>query len=320
MKNFLNQISIILSHPTHPGNIGACARAMKNMGLANLCLVNPKDYPNDLAIRMSKGGKDVLENAKVVSSLDEAISDCNFVLGTSSRDNSVSWPMIELKEAIEKICLELKNPLSKIAILFGRESSGLSKEEIHKCNYQVVIPTSKEYQSLNLSQAVQIVCYELFQMMKVFDSINLYSNNYIHNNLYINNENDIYYEEQIKLKSKHANFKRYINKKNDSNYQSSINNSCDNNISFNNNGNINNKKYLNNHENNYGNITIDYASSSSLEKLYKELEQICIDIGYLDVNNPKNLMVHFRRIFNKAKLEQSELKILMGFIKSLKYD
>ena len=162
----LNNIRIVLSHPTHPGNIGSCARAMKNMGLSCLYLINPKSYPSNEATVLAKSAADVLDNAVVCKSLDEAIKDCSLVFGTSGRGNKVAWPTLNLKPAVDTIkSTLLENPSAKVAILFGTESSGLSNQEIHNCNYQVVIPTSKDYSSINLSQAVQIVSYELMSML-----------------------------------------------------------------------------------------------------------------------------------------------------------
>lgn len=156
---FLRDIKIVLVGTTHPGNIGASARAMKNMGIYNLALVKPKDFPNDQAIYRSKAAKDIVQNATIYESVEEAVTGCELVLGTSARDRTVPWPILEPKEAAEEISRNLGN--EKIAIIFGREDRGLTNEELGLCNLHINIPSDPEYSSLNLSQAVQIITYEI---------------------------------------------------------------------------------------------------------------------------------------------------------------
>ena len=155
----LNSVKIVLVGTTHPGNIGAAARAMKNMGFRNLSLVKPKEFPSDVATYRSKAAKDILENALIFNNLQEAVVDCELVIGTSARDRKVPWPILSPKESAEEISKSLK--IHKIAIVFGREDRGLTNEELGLCNYHVHIPTDPEYSSLNLSQAVQILVYEI---------------------------------------------------------------------------------------------------------------------------------------------------------------
>lgn len=155
----LNSIKIVLVGTTHPGNIGAAARAMKNMGFRNLSLVKPKEFPSDVATYRSKAAKDILENALIFNNLQEAVVDCELVIGTSARDRKVPWPILSPKESAEEVSKSLK--IHKIAIVFGREDRGLTNEELGLCNYHVHIPTDPEYSSLNLSQAVQILVYEI---------------------------------------------------------------------------------------------------------------------------------------------------------------
>ena len=155
----LNSIKIVLVGTTHPGNIGAAARAMKNMGFRNLSLVKPKEFPSDVATYRSKAAKDILENALIFNNLEEAVVDCELVIGTSARDRKVPWPILSPKESAEEVSKSLK--IHKIAIVFGREDRGLTNEELGLCNYHVHIPTDPEYSSLNLSQAVQILVYEI---------------------------------------------------------------------------------------------------------------------------------------------------------------
>ena len=155
----LNSVKIVLVGTTHPGNIGAAARAMKNMGFRNLSLVKPKEFPSDVATYRSKAAKDILENALIFNNLQEAVVDCELVIGTSARDRKVPWPILSPKESAEEVSKSLKK--HKIAIVFGREDRGLTNEELGLCNYHVHIPTDPEYSSLNLSQAVQILVYEI---------------------------------------------------------------------------------------------------------------------------------------------------------------
>ncbi|MBN2689774.1 MAG: RNA methyltransferase [Gammaproteobacteria bacterium] len=152
-------IRIILVEPTHPGNIGATARAMKNMDLSELHLVNPKLFPHVEATARAAGADKILKNAHLHNELDEAIADCSLIIGTSARLRSLSLPLLTARESAEKI--HTKHQQDKIAIIFGRESSGLNNEELYKCNYHIHIPTAEEFSSLNLAQAVQIVVYEL---------------------------------------------------------------------------------------------------------------------------------------------------------------
>ncbi len=157
--NLLNSVKVVLVGTTHPGNIGATARAMKNMGILDLALVEPKEFPSDVATFRSKAAKDILEKASVHTSLEEAISECELVVGTSARGRTVPWPVLNPREAAEEMHKSSLN--GKVAIVFGREDRGLTNEELGLCNFHVHIPSDPEYSSLNLSQAVQILAYEI---------------------------------------------------------------------------------------------------------------------------------------------------------------
>ena len=157
--NLLNSVKVVLVGTTHPGNIGATARAMKNMGILDLALVEPKEFPSDVATFRSKAAKDILEKASVHTSLEEAISECELVVGTSARGRTVPWPVLSPREAAEEMHKSSLN--GKVAIVFGREDRGLTNEELGLCNFHVHIPSDPEYSSLNLSQAVQILAYEI---------------------------------------------------------------------------------------------------------------------------------------------------------------
>ncbi|REF27552.1 tRNA (cytidine32/uridine32-2'-O)-methyltransferase [Xenorhabdus cabanillasii] len=155
----LENIRIILVETSHTGNMGSTARAMKTMGLTNLYLVNPLVQPDSHAIALSAGASDVIGNATIVDSLDEALTGCELVIGTSARSRTLSWPMVEPRECGEHCVKTAKN--SPVAIVFGRERVGLTNEELQKCNYHLYIPTNPEYGSLNLAMAVQLVSYEI---------------------------------------------------------------------------------------------------------------------------------------------------------------
>lgn len=155
----LDNIRIVLINTSHPGNIGSVARAMKTMGLADLWLVEPEQFPHAKAVEMASGAVDILESATVVSTLDEALADCTLVIGTSARMRTIPWPLLNPRQMADKV---QKEPSSgQTAILFGREQSGLSNEELQRCNLHVHIPANPAYSSLNLSAAVQVIAYEL---------------------------------------------------------------------------------------------------------------------------------------------------------------
>ena len=154
-------ISFILVGTTHPGNIGAAARAMKNMGIKQMGLVSPKSFPHEKAFFRAKAATDVLEKAVVYKSLSKAVSEIKLVIGTSARNRKVPWPIVSPREAAEEIVSFSKTSENKIAVIFGREDRGLTNEELGLCNLHVHIPSSDEYPSLNLSQAIQIIAYEI---------------------------------------------------------------------------------------------------------------------------------------------------------------
>ncbi len=155
----LENIRVILVETSHTGNMGSTARAMKTMGLTNLYLVNPLVQPDSHSIALSAGASDVIGNARIVNTLDEALAGCELVIGTSARSRTLSWPMVEPRECGER-CVEIASH-SPVAIVFGRERVGLTNEELQKCNYHLYIPTNPEYGSLNLAMAVQLVSYEI---------------------------------------------------------------------------------------------------------------------------------------------------------------
>jgi len=232
----LDNIRIVLVSTSHPGNIGSTARAMKTMGLKQLVLVNPKKYPHSQAIDMAAGADDILDAAVVVDNLQAAISDCQLVLGASARPRGIPLPGLTPRQSGEVVCQHAQN--SEVAIVFGREHAGLTNDELLKCNYHVFIPSNPDYSSLNLAQAVQVLCYECR----------------IHSN-------------------------------------------ADNSIKV---------------------LTSDESVSlDDMDKFYKHLEQVLIEIDFLKPSNPKRLMQRLRRLFNRAQLERLELNILRGILSNI---
>ena len=154
-----SKIRMVLVNTTHPGNIGGAARAIKNMGLTELYLVQPREYPAPRAVWRAAGARDILTNVKVVESLDEAIAGCGLVIGTSARERRIPWPLINPRECGEKIWGEAAR--HNVALLFGREDRGLTNAELQKCHYHVHIPSNPDYSSLNLATAVQVLAYEV---------------------------------------------------------------------------------------------------------------------------------------------------------------
>lgn len=159
LMNTRPHIKIVLVNTSHPGNIGATARAMKNMGLSRLALVNPVEFPSGVAVGRAASALDVLEQAEVVNTLGEAIADCALVIGSSARSRSLPWPMLTPEQSAAKLVKESQS--AQVALVFGREDSGLNNEELQLCHFHVQIPASPEYSSLNLAAAVMVLCYEI---------------------------------------------------------------------------------------------------------------------------------------------------------------
>tara|TARA_B100001094_G_scaffold331387_1_gene399495 strand:+ start:2996 stop:3715 length:720 start_codon:yes stop_codon:yes gene_type:complete len=155
----LNRIKIVLVGTTHSGNIGSSARAMKTMGLSELVLVNPQASIDGKAMALAAGAGDILQQAQQVDTLQEAIADCALVVATSARQRGLDWPTLNPREAGQKLVSTSQE--QAVAIVFGRESSGLSNEELQFSDYHVVIDANPQYSSLNLSQAVQLLSYEV---------------------------------------------------------------------------------------------------------------------------------------------------------------
>ncbi len=155
----LANVRIVLIDTTHPGNIGGVARAMKNMCLQQLCLVQPHEFPSEVATARASGAQDILARARVYDSLDEALADCTLVIGTTARRRALDWPQLTPRECAEQSVREAVH--TPVALLFGRERSGLTNAQLERCHRMVTIPSNPDYSSLNLGAAVQVLAYEL---------------------------------------------------------------------------------------------------------------------------------------------------------------
>jgi TrmH family RNA methyltransferase len=159
MTTALSRISIVLVEPSHPGNIGAAARAMKTMGLNRLVLVRPPVFLCAEATAMAAGADELLVRARVCESLAEAVAGCGRVIGTTARARRIPWPVHAPRDMAGELITAATDV--EVAVLFGREHAGLTNEEMETCQAMIQIPTETEFSSLNLAAAVQIVAYEL---------------------------------------------------------------------------------------------------------------------------------------------------------------
>ena len=155
----LSDIRVVLVRPTHPGNVGAVARAMKNMSLRSLYLVEPENFPSELATDRAVGADDVLKNAAICTSLDDALSDCHLVMGTSARQRRIEWPALDPETCAGRLVEGSQH--GPVALLFGQERTGLLNAELDRCHFVVTIPADEGFSSLNLACAVQILAYEI---------------------------------------------------------------------------------------------------------------------------------------------------------------
>ena len=164
----LNYIRVVLVEPTHPGNIGAVARVMGNMGVGQLMLVNPMDFPSPVASARASGADYILEAATICENLDQALADCTRIFGATARRRSIEWPSLAPWEAMQTACHDALSG-ARVAIVFGRESSGLRNQELDRCHHLVRIPVDDEFSSLNLGAAVAVMLYELRKSTLMID-------------------------------------------------------------------------------------------------------------------------------------------------------
>lgn len=155
----LDNVKVVLVGTSHSGNIGSAARAMKVMGLSQMVLVDPQCEVDAQAVALAAGASEIALNAPVVSTLEEAVADCGLVVGSSARSRTLEWPMLEPRECGERFAVEGEQ--HPVALVFGRERTGLTNEELQRCHYHVCIPANPEYSSLNLAMAVQTLSYEV---------------------------------------------------------------------------------------------------------------------------------------------------------------
>jgi tRNA/rRNA methyltransferase/tRNA (cytidine32/uridine32-2'-O)-methyltransferase len=233
----LDAIRIVLVGTTHPGNIGASARAMKTMGLTQLALVNPHNYPNAEATARASGADDVLYRAKVFTDLDSALANCHLVIGASARRRGISCIEIDPR-VCARYLLETALQQGQAALLLGREHSGLTNEELDRCHFMVRIPANPDYSSLNLAAAVQILSYELRLAALSTAEIT-------------------------------------------------------------------------------GEATLLPATADEMERFYTHLQNVLLESGFLDPNNPRHLMRRLRRLFNRALPDQHEINILRGILSAI---
>ncbi|WP_445115437.1 RNA methyltransferase [Acinetobacter sp. WZC-1] len=157
----LSHVRIVMVNTTLPANIGSALRAMKTMGLSRLVLVAPKTYPHPDIDALAAGATDLIEQIEITDSLEDAIQDCQLVFGTSARNRTIPWPLLEVRPAALKSMQAVIRQQQEIAIVFGREDRGLTNEELALANYHVTIPVNTDYGVLNVAQAIQILCYEM---------------------------------------------------------------------------------------------------------------------------------------------------------------
>lgn len=234
MNKPADNLRVVLCRPTHPGNIGAAARAMKTMGLSQLVLVNPKRFPDPDADARASGAQDVLEQAQVVASLDDALAGTVLAAGLSARRRDLPHVQLDPRQAASLLTEEARR--GPVALVFGTEMSGLTIEEIGKCRLLVSIPANPSYSSLNLAAAVQVMAYE------------------------------------IRLALETAVPPRFAP---------------------------------------------EPAAFEDIEELYRHLEQVLMEIGFLDPDNPRRLMQRLRRLFARSGLEKEEVNILRGVLNAV---
>ena len=229
-------VRIVLVGTTHPGNIGAAARAMKNMGLDDLMLVQPKYFPHDDATARASGAEDLLESARVVDTLDSALADCSYVAGASARSRSIGWPSMAPRECAQRLASESAHGIA--AVVFGPEKSGLTNDDLDRCHALLTIPTEPGFGSLNLGMAVQIISYEL-RLARTSAAPDAAGR------------------------------------------------------------------------------AIPLATGAELGHFYAHLERVLKASGFLDPDNPRQLMRRLKRLFARAMPDQNEINILRGMLAAL---
>ncbi len=251
-SSLLSNVRIVLVNTSDCRNIGSAARAMKTMGLSELILVDPIEMPNGQAQALAAGATDVLKNAKVVSTLAEAISDCGLVVGTSARSRTLPWPMLEPRGCGEKLVEEAYN--FPVALVFGRESSGLTNDELQLCHFHVQIPANPDYSSLNLAMAVQTLSYEVRTSFLI--------------------------DQQKTFKTEGENLSKNLP-----------------------------KKVVDEEE--------QFPIMEESERFYQHFEDALKATGFITPTHPGLVMTKLRRLFNRARPDVKEIKMMRGILASV---
>ncbi|MDX2369678.1 MAG: TrmJ/YjtD family RNA methyltransferase [Colwellia sp.] len=259
--SLLDKVRIVLVNTSDCRNIGSAARAMKTMGLSQLVLVDPIEMPNGQAQALAAGATDVLSNAKVVSSLSEAIEDCGLVIGTSARSRTLPWPMLEPRGCGEKMITEAGE--YPVALVFGRESSGLTNDELQLCHFHVQIPANPDYSSLNLAMAVQTLSYEVrtSYLLSLDEDKQEHSTG---NGTYI---------------GKNSLGKKTFNAKSEDNEL--------------------------------------YPVTEETERFYQHFDNALKATGFIGDKHPGLVMTKLRRLFNRARPDVKEIKMMRGILASI---
>ena len=254
--SLLDQVRIVLVNTSDCRNIGSAARAMKTMGLSQLVLVDPIELPNGQAQALAAGATDVLANAKIVNTLSDAIEDCGLVVGTSARSRTLPWPMLEPRGCGEKMIAEASE--YPVALVFGRESSGLTNDELQLCHFHVQIPANPEYSSLNLAMAVQTLSYEVrtSYLLSIDDASQEQSTG---NGTYIGKKAPTAKSDDDEL----------------------------------------------------------YPVSEESERFYQHFENALKATGFIGDKHPGLVMTKLRRLFNRARPDVKEVKMMRGILASV---
>lgn len=242
----LDQVRIVMVETSHPGNIGAAARAMKTMGLSDLRLVRPAQFPDVEATARASGAAELLTGARVHDSLDDAVGDATLVVGTSARQRRIPWPSLNPRELAELVAQ--RGDAERVAVLFGREDRGLTNDELRRCHYHVEIPANPDYGVLNVASAVQLVGYELrMGLVPQAQPAPAQRNSYL-----------------LELPPQEWD--------------------------------------------------APPASSAEVEYFLAHLEQLMVASGFLDPDNPAQVMTRMRRLFLRARPDRMEISTLRGVL------
>lgn len=229
-------VRVVLVETSHPGNIGAAARAMKTMGLTRLALVRPRHYPSAEASARASGATDLLDQAGVFDTLPEALDGCGLVIGASARQRALPWPLIAPRACGRRVVEAASR--GEVGLVFGREQSGLTNDELQRCNLLVQIPANPAYSSLNLAMAVQVIAYEI--------------------RVAAGGESELPVGREAPL-----------------------------------------------------------APAEELELFFGHLQRALTRVGFLNPQNPRQLMLRLRRLFNRAELDDNEIAIMRGILSAL---